>query len=166
MRDVGAFQIRGRLASYQKMRQGLRFDRPSRYVSALNDQTIPHEGIARSVRFISQNYFRPIRVSDLEKIGGLSRRGFLKAFRKHTGVSPARVLRQLRVERAKQLLVETDLSLHQLAAQCGFRSVNSFSVAFRHVAGVAPKQFQRQIWLSSYRQFNQPSTHKAVIVLT
>jgi transcriptional regulator GlxA family with amidase domain len=124
---------------------------PQLFLGISSGQAITHAGVAKSLRYISVNYCRPIRVSDLEKIGGLSRRGFLKAFRKHTGVSPAQVLRQLRVERAKRLLVECDLPLEQLAAQCGFRSANSFWVAFREVTGVAPKQFQRHTWLENYR---------------
>jgi transcriptional regulator GlxA family with amidase domain len=124
--------------------------------------TIKHDGIERSVRYIYAHYCCPIRISDLEKVAGLSRRGFLKAFRKHTGLSPVRMLRQLRVEHAKQLLVETDQPLEQLAARCGFRSANSFWVAFRQVARVTPKQFQRQAWLQGYRPLLTNRTARAI----
>ena len=52
------------------------------------DFAIGHARIASSLGFLSKNYRKPIGVTDLMKVAGLSRRGFLKAFRKHTGRTP------------------------------------------------------------------------------
>jgi len=106
------------------------------------DAAIEHAGIARSVRFMVKHFRRPIRVTDLMVVAGLSRRGFLKSFRKHTGCAPGEVLRLMRIEHAKRLLVERDLTLLELAAAVGFRKTNSFCVAFRSVTGHAPMKYQ------------------------
>lgn len=111
--------------------------------------SVSHAGIAKSLRFISSNYFHPFQVQDLGEIAGLSRRGYIKAFQKHVGARPAQFLRHLRMEHAKRLLIKGDLPLKEIAAQCGYRSVNSFWVAFRQTTGMGPGKFQHQARLTN-----------------
>lgn len=106
--------------------------------------SIEHPGIARSVRYLVKHFRDPIRVTHLTAVAKLSRRGFLKSFRKHTGRAPGEVLRLMRIEHAKRLLVEHDFSLAVVAVASGFRKANSFCVAFRSVTGVPPMEFRRQ----------------------
>ena len=106
---------------------------------------VAHPGIARTLQFMTQNFHQPIQVRSLGEIAGLSRRGLFKAFLRHTGVRPAQVLRQLRIDRAKQLLRENELPLRDIAAHCGYRRVNSFWVSFRQVTGMSPGRFQQQL---------------------
>jgi transcriptional regulator GlxA family with amidase domain len=103
-----------------------------------------HAGIANCLHFMATNCLHPIKLKDLETVAGLSRRGFQKAFRKHAGLSPGQVLRHLRIEHAKRLLVESDMKLDAIAIRCGYRKANTFCIAFRQVMGMPPKQFQRQ----------------------
>lgn len=120
-------------------------------------KNIPHAGIARCVRFIALNFHRPIKVTDLAQLSGLSRRGFIKAFQRHTGNCPGRLLIQLRIELAKRLLTGSELTLAELALACGFRRMNSFSVTFRQEVGLSPMQFRHQS--SQLAEFH--STHRA-----
>ena len=73
------------------------------------ERLFSHAGIARSLQFMAANFTRPIRVTDLDKVAGLSRRGLHKAFRKHTGFGPGQLLRQFRINRARQILEDGDL---------------------------------------------------------
>jgi AraC-like DNA-binding protein len=114
-----------------------------------------HNGVARSLRFLAQNYWRPIQLDDLVMISGMSRRGLIKAFHMHLGFSPGSVLRQVRIERAKRILVERDLTLKDVAKHCGYRSENTFCIAFQRATGMAPKKFQRNAWLTIYRIYRQ-----------
>lgn len=124
------------------------------------DGAIGHAGIARSLKFLIKNFDAKIKIGGLEKVAGLSRRGFLKAFLKHTGHRPGVVLRHLRIEHAKQLLVESDLPLIDLARLSGFKSANTFCVAFQRLTGFSPKKFQRQAWLMTY--MNQAIVSKPI----
>lgn len=108
------------------------------------DFAIGHARIASSLGFLSKNYRKPIGVTDLMKVAGLSRRGFLKAFRKHTGRTPGEVLRQVRLKHAKRLLVECNLPMTDLATASGYRRANSFWVAFRRATGESPKEYLRR----------------------
>lgn len=109
-----------------------------------------HRGINRSLRLLTKIPTRPVQMAELVQTSGLSRRGFLKAFKKHIGLRPVQALRRVRIAHAKRLLVECDLELHEIAERCGYSSANTFWIAFRRETGLAPKRFQRQAWLMAY----------------
>jgi len=110
-----------------------------------------HPALVQSLQFMARNYARPIRLGDIVKVSGMSQRGFVKAFSRHVGCTPGSYIRQARIEFAKRLLVEQDLPLKTIATITGFRSENTFCIAFHRATGMAPKKFQRQTWLSTYR---------------
>jgi transcriptional regulator GlxA family with amidase domain len=114
-------------------------------------KTSNHKAVSRSLQFMAQNYTRPIQLGDVVVASGMSRRGFLKAFIRHVGRTPGSFMRQARIEFAKRLLIELDLPLKTIVPIIGFRSENTFCIAFNRATGMAPKQFQRQAWLSVYR---------------
>jgi len=91
---------------------------------------------------MARNWQRPITVSNLRISSGMSRRGFLKAFSRHTGRLPGRELRRLRIEHAQRLLIRSKHNLSSISRQCGFRSTNSFWVAFRRFTGLPPQKFR------------------------
>ncbi|HEY1663118.1 MAG TPA: AraC family transcriptional regulator [Verrucomicrobiae bacterium] len=124
-----------------------------------------HQALSRSLEFMERNYTRPIQVADVVIASEMSRRGFLKAFRKFFGRAPGLFIRQARIELAKRLLTEHDLPLKTIASITGFRSHNSFYVAFHRETGVTPKTFQRHAWLSVYRSasFRKNSQFQEVI---
>jgi AraC-like DNA-binding protein len=141
----------------------------------MNTRTVTHEGIARSLRFLSRHWRRPIKVADLTAVSGLSRRGFLKAFIRHTGCHPGRELRRRRMEHAQRLVLRNNLSLHSISRQCGYRSVNSFWVAFRQFTGRSVAEYRHsmratpgparirstpRLVLPRTAHFFQPSLHK------
>ena len=113
---------------------------------------VTHTGVKKSLKFIGKNFSLPIQMKHLVKVSGMSRRGFQKAFKKNLGANPGSFLRSVRVEQAKRLLVEQDLALKQIAPLCGFRSENTFCVAFSREMKTSPKKFQRQYWLTVCRE--------------
>lgn len=110
-----------------------------------------HPGVDRCLKFMINNFHRPIQLKDLVKISRMSRRGFCKAFNKSVGMNPGAVLRSVRIEHAKLILTEHDFGLKQIAERCGYRSENTFCVAFQRAVGIPPKKFQRQYWLGICR---------------
>jgi len=107
--------------------------------------------IHRALEFIYRNCSQPIDVDDVVKDSELSRSALHYVFVEQLGRPPGQLLRLIRIEKAKRLLMEHDLMLKEIADRCGFRSLNSFCVTFKLLTGVAPKQFQRQQWLGIYR---------------
>jgi transcriptional regulator GlxA family with amidase domain len=68
---------------------------------------------------------------------------FRRAFERTTGLSPLRWLRQLRVERAKELLYASSLSLAQITYECGFSDQPHLTRAFSAATGVSPGAWRR-----------------------
>ena len=104
---------------------------------------VAHPRIARSLRFMAENWHRPIKVMDLARVSGLSRRGFLKAFHQHTRSRPHQTLERWRMTRAEELMLR-GVPLKQVFPLCGYRSLNSFYVAFRRFQGVPPQEYLRR----------------------
>lgn len=103
-----------------------------------------HRGVRKGVRFIESNYFRPIDVKDLAVACGLSCRGLHDAFQLHLGISPGEVLRQRRLQAAKDYLYYSEHTLQTIATLSGFRSANSLWVAFRRATGFSPGDYRKR----------------------
>ncbi len=103
---------------------------------------VPHPGVAKSLDYISRHWRKSIGVMDLVRVARMSRRGFLKAFQRHTGGTPGRRLRAIRLENARRMLRGSDDKLGTIACGCGYRSVNSFIIAFKREVGLAPIQYR------------------------
>ena len=82
---------------------------------------MPHVPTARALRFIWEHYREPIQTPDIAAAAGISRRGLEKAFRQHLHRSVTEEITRRRVERARELLVKTDLKAQDVAEQTGFR---------------------------------------------
>ncbi len=67
---------------------------------------------------------------------------FRKRFKEQTGVSPYAYRSKARIDKARELLVNSDLSLSQIASELGFSDVYAFSKQFRKAAGIPPARFR------------------------
>ncbi|HKJ62192.1 MAG TPA: AraC family transcriptional regulator [Hyphomicrobiales bacterium] len=89
----------------------------------------------------------PLRISDLAGIAGLSEFHFARMFKTSTGESPHRFVQRRRVEKAKQLMSETDSELSEIALACGFATQSHFSACFRKRTGLTPSAYRSAIAL-------------------
>jgi len=80
---------------------------------------------------------------ELARECGLSRSHFARAFKKSTGKPPHRWLIERRIERARELLRESSLSLAEIADKCGFADQSHFTRAFSAAMGVVPSEWRR-----------------------
>ncbi len=100
--------------------------------------------IAAALRFMRTNFMTGINVADVVKQIPLSRRVFESRFVKLLGRTPHDELTRLRIERVKELLSETELSLSAIAARVGFRHEEYLSVAFKKQTGLTPSAFRKR----------------------
>ncbi len=84
-----------------------------------------------------------LSISTLAGVAGRSLHHFSEAFRQSTGISPHRFVLMRRIERAKILLLTTDMPIAQIALEVGFASQSHFSHMFRVATGVTPLRFRR-----------------------
>jgi AraC family transcriptional regulator len=101
--------------------------------------------IRRAVEMMHAHMDRDLPLEELAGAAYLSPFHFARLFKKLTGASPHAYLAALRVERARQLLAETDLSISELSARVGYSSPSHFSKSFRQATGLTPRAFRAAI---------------------
>jgi transcriptional regulator GlxA family with amidase domain len=85
----------------------------------------------------------PLNVWDISQRIGLSRRTLERRFRAHLGGSIAAAIRRAHVERAKQLLIDTDLTLEEVAEASGLKDVRQLRISFQRELGQSPTQVRQ-----------------------
>jgi LacI family transcriptional regulator len=99
--------------------------------------------LARAVSYIRENAAEAISVTDVARQAGLSRCVLERRFRESFHRSPGEEIRRVRLERARQLLVETDLSIPDVAESCGFGSNAYFTDCFNRSQGISPLRYRK-----------------------
>jgi len=103
--------------------------------------------IAEAVRYIRDHACDGIKVQDVLQHVPLSRRVLEKRFFDIVGRSPHQEITRRRVDRIRQLLAETDLTLAKIAQRTGFQNEEYMSVAFRRAMQVPPGKYRRQCFI-------------------
>lgn len=96
-----------------------------------------------SVNYIKNNFERDIALADIARFVFLSPSYFTRAFKEETGVSPINYLLKIRVERAKELLRETQMKISDIALSVGFANQQRFNEIFKKYAGLTPLQYRK-----------------------
>lgn len=100
--------------------------------------------VAQALRLIREHATEPITIEQLLRDVPLSRRALETRFRELLGRSPYAEVMRLRVQKAKQLLAETNLRISEVAEQSGFGELRRLSVVFREKTGFTPSQYREQ----------------------
>lgn len=93
--------------------------------------------------YIREHCLRAIRLQELAELTNLSQSHFSHAFKASTGMPPHQWQMHARLDRVKELLVETDMPLTTIAVTTGFSDQAHFSRVFRKNVGVSPSVWQR-----------------------
>ena len=89
------------------------------------------------------NIEEPMSLDELSRHVGLSRRQLERLFQKHVRCVPTRYYLELRLARARQLLLQTTKPIVDIAFACGFVSAPHFSKCYRDRYGVPPREERR-----------------------
>ena len=101
-------------------------------------------GALRRVReFVQLHLNESIDLSMLAEVAGLSMHHFAREFKQSAGVPPHHYLIQERIERAQQMLAQTDLPLAEIAYAVGFSDQGHLARHFRALLGTTPREFRR-----------------------
>lgn len=130
-------QMRGRRFSAEQiyLRPTYIHIRQSTDVLATGDSVV-----AKAIRFIRGHAGQALSVDDVAQAVSTSRRLLERHFRQAVGSSAYQEIQRARIERACQMLIETNWSLAEIARQCGFSSPVHLGVAFKRQMGLTPQQ--------------------------
>ena len=104
---------------------------------------VPDLRLATAISFLLANYMNFISVVDAAHEAGISASMLNRKFRRYLGISPQRFLLELRLNRIRELLDNTELSLSKIAKQTGYGSSMALSSAFKRETGMTPGTYRQ-----------------------
>ena len=109
-----------------------------------SDPTLP-QPLKLALELMHNNIDEPLKVDEIAACVGLSTRQLERQFCRHVNATPSRYYLELRMTRARQLLLQTNKSLADIAVACGFVSISHFRRCFREFFDVAPGCFRSSL---------------------
>ncbi|MCI5648722.1 MAG: helix-turn-helix domain-containing protein [Fusicatenibacter sp.] len=104
--------------------------------------------VKKAISFMEAHYDQNIGIADIADSAGISVRYLFLQFRTLMSDTPVNYLNQFRLEKSKTLLLDTELSISEIALRCGFQSLSYFDYVFKTHTGSSPASFRRQHVLS------------------
>jgi len=119
---------------------------PTHVVSRQSTDTLAIDDpiLVRSLRFIRDNSDKAIRVADLRSVAWVSRRALQDRFKHFLGRTPMEEIHRCRLERIQRLLIETDMTVGEIAMALGFDVDAHFSRFFSRQTGITPREYRRK----------------------
>lgn len=108
-----------------------------------------HPAIDYSVKYIQSHLEDPLTVSLLAQLSGYSLNHYINLFKIATGVTPSEFIRDCRIQRACELLEETNHTVEAISQVCGFGNLSYFFRSFKKMRGQTPHEYRKG--LQSYR---------------
>ncbi len=115
----------------QLIYSSIRTDQDTQRLSVPTRIGVRHPKLSQVIQTMEQNIEEPISPANLAKYVGMSTRQLERLFRRYLNRSPKRYYMELRLQKARNLLMQTDMSVINVALACGFASPSHFSKCYR-----------------------------------
>ncbi|MGY6412063.1 MAG: GlxA family transcriptional regulator [Alkalilacustris sp.] len=122
----------------QMIYASIRTDQDTQRLSIPTRIGVRHPKLAQVIRIMESHIEEPISPAALAATVGMSTRQLERLARRYLGRSPKRYYMELRLQRARNLLMQTDMSVIAVAIACGFTSPSHFSKCYRAQYGTTP----------------------------
>ena len=133
------FQVRGSLSRLIYL---LASHRPAVSGRVSEQEARRWERIKIMLQFIQEHCGENITTADIARSAMISESECLRCFHSTIGTTPVQYLRQLRIQRAAELLASTDRRVGDIAWECGFSDAGYFAKTFREMKGCTPGQYR------------------------
>ena len=118
------------------------------YKTILSEDSKANAFIAYSNRikevheFVMKNYRNDIKVKDVAKLVEMNVSSFCRYFKKKTQRTFSQYVKEVRIDFAQQLLINTDLTSSQIGFECGFSSIAYFNQCFKKISKMSPLEYR------------------------
>lgn len=134
------------LASYFKI-NGIMYDIVGTLLGENNVEVVNHHEPSPSLqamRYMELHYHDDIQISDIAYSVGIHPNYLSAMFKKEIGISPKKYLMNLKINKAKKLLRESDDPINLIASSVGFTDALSFSKFFKKEQGISPTKYRKE----------------------
>ncbi|MCY3982822.1 MAG: GlxA family transcriptional regulator [Roseovarius sp.] len=128
----------GNAVADQMIYSSIRTDQDSQRLSVPTRIGVRHPKLSMVIQMMEQNIEEPISPSLLARDVGMSTRQLERLFRRYLDRSPKRYYMELRLQKARNLLLQTDMTVINVALACGFTSPSHFSKCYRSHYNTTP----------------------------
>jgi AraC family transcriptional regulator len=101
--------------------------------------------LRRVTDYIEAHLADTIRLQDLAEVAGVSSFQLVRRFKESKGQPPHQFLLRRRIERAREMLRQSDKTILEVALSCGFSSQSHFSAVFRTLTGLTPRKYRDEL---------------------
>ncbi|MBR0463146.1 MAG: helix-turn-helix domain-containing protein [Clostridia bacterium] len=112
------------------------------YLEKLKKKIRPE--ILRVVNYLEENLSGELPLAEVAEKLGFNASYFSRLFKREMGCTYSEYLTELRIQRAKMLLLETKMSVQAISEECGFSEISYFSYRFKLMTGITPMQWRNQ----------------------
>ena len=109
--------------------------------------------LQRIINFISENYVREMTLQELSDLAFMTTNSFCRFFKERTGKTAFQFIREYRISRACQMIINSRKSISQICHDTGFNSFSSFNRVFKFVKGISASEYK-----SKYKRLNNISS--------
>ena len=115
------------------------------YFQPVTNKMVQHTDhrIKRAIEYLNVNIKESLQLTDLADASGYSLSHFKMKFREEIGITPAEYVTMQKVDLAKKMLIESDVSITDVAFSLGFSSSNYFCTVFKKIMNCTPSNFRR-----------------------
>jgi len=99
----------------------------------------------RLLQYVDEHYSEHISLAKAARISGLDMSSFCTFFRESVGINFADWLRQVRIEKAVELMKARDFSITEVAYEVGFADLTMFGRAFKKYTRMTPREFKKSV---------------------
>src|SRR6204780_476501 len=126
------------LVSKQFFVDRVRKDTDRQYIPLRAQIGVSHRGLIRVAQLMEDNIEKPLSLEEIAKSTGLSRRQIGRLFKRDLNCVPKRYYLEMRLRRARELLLQTAMPIMDITTACGFQSPPHFSKCYRSQFGYPP----------------------------
>jgi LacI family transcriptional regulator len=101
--------------------------------------------VARALRYLQRNSLRQLRVDEVARVSGVSRRSLENRFRQHLAKSVKSACREMRADHIARILTQSAMSVDEIAQHCGFQETSHLTRFFKAVRGETPSAFRKRL---------------------
>ncbi|MCU6713094.1 helix-turn-helix domain-containing protein [Paenibacillus sp. J5C_2022] len=95
--------------------------------------------------YLHEFHHEPVALAKVCERFGMSPSYFSKRFKEHTGMTFVQYVQELRIERAKEMLIGSDKLIYEVAESCGFATLQYFNRLFKQETGMTPREYKRSL---------------------
>lgn len=110
----------------------------------MNGPVIGNKIIERSIKYMEENYDKKLSLNDISEYMAMSKNYFCYIFKKETGKNLWTYLTEIRMDKAKKLIDNTNLKTYEIAYQLGYENPNYFSKIFKKTFNMTPSEYKKR----------------------